>query len=817
MQHRKPFFLSLKWKSVILISVTLFLLHLVFSWFFFNKSNKDFEDQLLVEQNKQITILHGLINRSIDITGQFADSLILMKSIQENSIVTDLKQNPANIYNRLSYIMDYYWPKWKIIWGYESVSLYQKENNQVLNWGNFFISMDKLFKYVIKTENIQKVIYCQQQCFLYVAVPVLSQGQLKAVLSVGVPLSDTLINFEKITQADIAIEVKNSISALTHSQHNLPLLTNYLKNSQYKKNKYLVNDAFIFNDIHYRISHIAIEKQAELDQGNTPTYYIINNIEKKYQHLISYQNSIVLITLASLLLIFLMLYYLLEQSVLNIKYISDALPLLSLKYFLNSSTNENHVNKYQQARKVLSQHKQSNYIFDEIDQLQQNSIDLTRRLEQLESERNLAEEQSMWIATHDPLTNLHNRRYFQSEFEKSLNQAKRYQSKVTLFYLDLDNFKIINDTQGHQAGDKLLIAVADSLTKLIRNTDLICRIGGDEFAIITAISDLVGLISLATKINHNLNQICFDESKTAYSVGSSIGIAVYPEHGLTTHQLLANADLAMYKAKETAFNLFHIYDPAIDYNQELKKKLDWQSFIEKALRNNWLQLYYQPILDLQSNQISHYECLLRIIDDEGEITMPFEFIQYAENLGLIELVDITIINLAINKHKELQKTNQKHLKLAINLSGKSINSEKIKIEIKQLLSLTGVAAEKIIFEITETSAVENFTSAKLFINQIKDLGCHIALDDFGTGFSSFYYLKNMSFDYIKIDGAFIKGIETDKEDRVFVKALSEVAHALGKKTIAEFVETENIVAILKELNINYAQGYHIGKPSPKII
>jgi len=175
-----------------------------------------------------------------------------------------------------------------------------------------------------------------------------------------------------------------------------------------------------------------------------------------------------------------------------------------------------------------------------------------------------------------------------------------------------------------------------------------------------------------------------------------------------------------------------------------------------------------------------------------------------------------VINLAIEQHLELQERGKEHLKLAINLSGRSINSDIIKTEIKSLLKRTEVCSEKIIFEITETSAVTNFNSAQRFITEIRELGCQVALDDFGTGFSSFYYLKNMSFDYIKIDGAFIQRIDIDKEDKIFVKALSDVARALGKKTIAEFVETQNIIDILKDLHIDYAQGYHISKPLPEI-
>jgi len=801
----KPFFLSLKWKYAFIISMVLLILHGFLTWNIYQKSKINFENHINAEHKKQVSILYGLINQSSNTMEQFIDSIT---QLEMDKPAPSEQKNFSNIkvFGKITGLLENYWSSWQVIWGFESLSLYIHEMNQLSNWGKKDPDLKQLYLLVIKTESPQQQIHCHQQCILYIAVPVLSQGRFKGVLSVGISVVDSLIAFKEITGADIGILLKDKIPAVTNAKNNRTLVQSFMKSRDKQSVEQNNNCEFLFNNEKYRINFLKMNT-APKDEAS---FIVIYNINKIYQDLQTRQNNTFFIALISLLITFILLFILLEKTVIRIKYFSKALPFLALTDVSSS------FNKYQQAKETLLKQKKATYFSDELDQLFDSSINLSNQLEKLEDDRSLAEEKTMWLATHDPLTNLHNRRYFHAEFEKILDSSTRYKKKAALIYLDLDQFKVINDTQGHSAGDKLLIEVADTLKNLVRKTDLLCRVGGDEFTIITTDTELEGMISLATKINTGFSNIIFKEYKTSYQLGSSIGIAIYPEHGSTVKELLTNADMAMYKAKESGFNLYHIYNPKIHYHQELNKRLDWKKFIERAISEKWLTLYYQPILDLNNNYISHYECLLRIIDNTGKITMPFEFIKYAEELGLIETVDKTVINLAIKKHIELQQGKNRNLKLAINLSGQSINNERIKAEIKCLLTQPEVTAEKIIFEITETSAVTNFGNAQSFISEIQKLGCSIALDDFGTGFSSFYYLKNMSFDYVKIDGSFIKGIETEKEDKIFVKALSDVSRALGKKTIAEFVETENIVHILKDLQIDYAQGYYINKPCRNI-
>ncbi|MCU7836412.1 MAG: EAL domain-containing protein [gamma proteobacterium symbiont of Taylorina sp.] len=777
---------------MIIISSVMLFLYFMLSWGIYSQAKKNFEEQLYVQQLEHINVLHDLINYSSQVMEQLIESLAQLKL--DNNKTGDRK---------LSDLIGESWSDLQIAWDLKSLGFFHSEAKKSFYWGEQEADLNKLYQIVLQTERPQHQFVCQIHCVLYIAVPVLIQGELKGVISIGKSIAETLISFEKITQADIGILLNMKIPAITNEKNNRPLLQELLLHnvliSRVSGDVSTQTIQKLFNKQHYYISFSPVNLDSKA------SFIIINNIEHSYQYLQSELKNIIFIGLFSLFITLILLFFLLENALIRIKYFSTALPFLSMTT----------PDRYQQARAILAKVSRSKYGFDELDQLNTTSIQLSEQLEQLENDSKEKTLQISWIASHDSLTGLYNRHYFHGEFKKIITIAKRYQNKVALFYLDLDQFKIINDTQGHKMGDQLLIQVANVLkSQLNRESDLLCRLGGDEFAIVTPITEIQGTVSLAGKINQLIYNLEFNN--IAHQVGFSIGVSIYPEHGNSIYELLSNADLAMYKAKESGFNQYHIYDPNNNYHQELNKKLEWKQLIEKTIAEKQLTLYYQPILNLHTQVISHYECLLRIIKENGEVMGPVDFIQYAEELGLIETIDILVIKLAIEQHIELQKKNKSHLKLAINLSGRSINNDKVKAEIKSSLKNPEVCSEKIIFEITETSAVTNFSSAQIFISEIRALGCQVALDDFGTGFSSFYYLKNMSFDYIKIDGAFIKRIETDKEDKIFVKALSDVARALGKKTIAEFVETENIIDILKELKIDYAQGYHISKPLPAI-
>jgi diguanylate cyclase (GGDEF)-like protein len=427
------------------------------------------------------------------------------------------------------------------------------------------------------------------------------------------------------------------------------------------------------------------------------------------------------------------------------------------------------------------------------------------------SERKATAEQILKMALFDDLTGLSNRRKFHQALADTLALAQRYDYQVALIYLDLDQFKVINDSCGHEAGDKLLKQVACELQNAMRSTDTLCRVGDDEFTLIIPHAELAGVDRIAKKINEVLKGTEFVCAEKKFKVSASLGIAIFPQHGLTVNELLVNADMAMYQAKATGPAHYHVFSPNSDYQTKLNKMLYWRDTIEEAIISDKFVLFYQPILDINTNTVSHYECLIRLRQDDGKILMPGAFIGPAEELGLVGQIDRLVLKKAVDKLITFQQQG-KDFKLTVNLSGRSFNDTSIFEDISRLVTGSEIDPGKLIFEITETAAVSNFAAAEKLIDQIKALGCSLALDDFGVGFSSFYYLRHFPVDYVKIDGSFIRQIDTNQDDKVFVRALSEVSQAFGKKTVAEFVESEAILNTLKEFGIDYAQGYHIGKP-----
>ncbi len=477
----------------------------------------------------------------------------------------------------------------------------------------------------------------------------------------------------------------------------------------------------------------------------------------------------------------------------------------------------NNINIAQQDSELIDKNgsiRQVSWLHSRIDSNNQNAAILSVGLDMTEERE--AEKRVVWLAEHDPLTDLCNRRKFTEEFEKSLQTAIRYQHNNSLLFLDLDSFKDINDTSGHRAGDELLQSVATTLEKVTRFTDLVARLGGDEFAILLPESDMAGAEVLAKKIIHELAQIDLSYGKVKHKVSTSIGIVHFPLQDASTHELLGFADLAMYKAKASGKGTFHTFSADDKTQDQLETRVFWKHQIEDALENNNFILYYQPILNIESTKITHYEVLIRMRDAAtGEIRLPGKFIQIAEEVGLIHRIDHFVLRHGMMKLATLQQQDDS-LKLAINLSGAVIDDPELLPLLKKYMAEYHVKPEGLIFEVTETAAVSNLQQAKALMTEIKKLGCQFSLDDFGVGFASFNYMRELPVDIIKIDGIFIKDLDKNADDQLFVKALIDVAKGLGKKTIAEFVENQKILDLLGTYGVDYAQGYHIGRPASGI-
>lgn len=418
-----------------------------------------------------------------------------------------------------------------------------------------------------------------------------------------------------------------------------------------------------------------------------------------------------------------------------------------------------------------------------------------------------------WLADHDPLTNMFNRRRFSEELEQVLSRAERYQHPGALLFFDLDRFKYINDTSGHQAGDALLKMVASMLAQTIRVDDISGRLGGDEFAIILPEINASGAIEVAKKVLDQLGQAQLTINNRTHKISASIGIALFPEHGANIHDLLAAADLAMYQAKSMGRNAWYLFSDTDNSRERLQTLVYWKEKIEYShLHDNFI-LYLQPIMHVKSKEISHYEVLLRMQDKDGTVLSPADFIPAAEHTGLIHAIDHMVLRKAIAQVARIYQAEFK-VSFSINLSAHAFNDPELLPILKEELTLHHMDPACVMFEITETAALEDLPGARGLMIEIKELGCGFVLDDFGVGFSSFYYLRELPVDVVKIDGSFIRNLSESSDDLILVNALCSVARGFGKKITAEFVESAEILSLIEKMDIDYAQGYYIGKPAP---
>lgn len=420
------------------------------------------------------------------------------------------------------------------------------------------------------------------------------------------------------------------------------------------------------------------------------------------------------------------------------------------------------------------------------------------------------ESQLEFLASHDPLTNLFNRRRFLEELEGWFAYAERYNSSGALLFLDIDHFKPINDMLGHNEGDRLIVAFAELVQKRIRESDVLARMGGDEFALLLPNINVEGALSVAEQIRKSVQQDIAAFDKQFKGITISIGMALFPHHGKTAKALLTGADLAMYHAKETGRNRVCVYEP--DYRAKAELRLSWEERIRTALKRDRLALYFQPVLDLKNNSLAGCEALLRMKGGDGEIILPRDFLKIAEQSRLIHDIDRWVICRAIQVIA-WQGFAEKNWKLEVNLSGKVFHDTEILSFIKQELNHYAIAHGTLLFEISEMAIIPNLAKAQHYIDTLKALGCLFALDNFGSGFSLFYYLKQLPVDYIKINGGMIYNLPNDPGDQHIVKAIVDMAHGLGKKVIAGFVNDEETMQMLKNYGVDYVQGYYIGMPA----
>jgi diguanylate cyclase (GGDEF)-like protein/PAS domain S-box-containing protein len=428
------------------------------------------------------------------------------------------------------------------------------------------------------------------------------------------------------------------------------------------------------------------------------------------------------------------------------------------------------------------------------------------------TERKEQEERIRFLADHDDLTELPNRSLFRQAVNKALQRAERSGKMLSILFFDLDRFKNINDSLGHDAGDEVLRAVAERLTACVRKIDVVARFGGDEFAVLTeGLTAEDQASTVARKILEVLSKPMILAGRQ-YRPAASIGISTYPTDGRDVQSLLKNADIAMYRAKEEGRGTFQFYSEQL--NTHSVQRLEFESNLSNALNNREFVLYYQPKVDLATGRITGLEALIRWISPQLGFVPPGDFISIAEETGLIVPLGRWVAQTACVQNRAWQKGGLPQLRIAINISARQMADKGLVAFMAETVRMTGLTVESLELEITESAVMSNQEHAEKVLNELKALGFHLTMDDFGTGYSSLAYLKRFPFDSVKIDQSFVRGIPESKDDEAIVEAIIAMAHSLQLKVVAEGVETKEQFDFLRSLGCDQIQGYYFSKPIP---
>ncbi len=413
------------------------------------------------------------------------------------------------------------------------------------------------------------------------------------------------------------------------------------------------------------------------------------------------------------------------------------------------------------------------------------------------------------LAEHDSLTGLMNRTAFMAQLEEEWTRLAAIRGKSALLFVDLDQFKYVNDTLGHAVGDRLLVQISELLRAHVPENGLVSRFGGDEFLILVRDVTRASAIEVAQTLNALVREVNLIEFDRAVTVNCSIGVALFGDSEHTIEDILSHADMACYAAKTRGRNRYHVYEPGDEEHQRMISDVEWSRLITAALREDGFSLVYQPIFDLHGGSAEYYEVLIRLPLAQGGVLMPDSFLPVAQRFGLLAEIDRWVVRHAFRQLASLHAEGRDAV-FSINLSGQSFEDAGFLEVFQQEVTRNDLSPSSIIFEITEQAAVRYMDRAHDMIQSLLALGVRFALDDFGKGFSSFSYLKNLPVHFIKIDGSFISNLAEDEVDQAMVRSIAQIARALGKLTIAEHVQDEASIALLRECGVDFLQGNLLG-------
>jgi len=801
---RSSHFLSLRWKITALLSILLFAIAGVFvsiTWWHLQEQFHQVQQQRHQRYEKAFDTL---VKQAAKRMWLFSD-MLLVSAESGDSVRGYLDKN---------------WELLQLDWGLHNARLFDDAGQLIGTWGETdHADASKWIAGVIDSNEPLSSIGCDVTCRNYITMPVVLPSGEMNVLVLGASIADIVISMKEIGDIDVALLVPSTmmrldanhtapkeanaatgliqteiprwnvqIAAITNGNEMLPLLEQV---SQHRSlTQLLSGDTELFRDKRYFALHAY-----SLPAGReTVTLAVIENVSADKNRITTFlwQASVALVL--ALFVVAIVMTYLMMRPLRQIRRLSNTLPLLAQK-------------AYEQARMSISLQRGS-HRRDELDILNEAAVDLSFRLENLEhrvAEREHALEQ---MALFDALTNLTNR----SRLEQLLQALYASNRVFALLSLDLDHFKRINDAIGHDMGDRLLVEVSTRLHEAAGDGNTVARLGGDEFAVLVPdIVDSNALLAIANHLLARLRQPFVIEGAEVLT-STSIGIAVAPDNGNNAQALIRNADIAMYKAKDTGRNNVHFFTQRM--NEEVQEQISLEAELRIALRRRDFVLFYQPLIDLITGRIVSAEALVRWIHPEKGLIPPIKFIPLLEDTGMITVMGDQVLDMATRQLREWALVGITDIPVAINLSVRQLNDNHLLEKLQDAITRNQLSPSQLRLEITESLLVENTSRTIELLNAIKALGIATSIDDFGTGYSSLSYLKRLPVDVIKIDRSFVKDIPNDKSDVEICGAVIAMAQKLNLRVVAEGVETQAQADFLRLSHCDIAQGFLYSKPVP---
>ncbi len=792
-------FISVRWKVIAMVSLLLIGL----SSYFIANSERELK-KLLDSERREVFLSYqneiaGLLQQSRDHLLQLSDIIPILESHLDEDVVMPLNG-----------VIDQHWGYISLNWGMESALLFDDTGLLVGKWGDSGdTKKSEVVAQVLQSGEPLSRLICEDICGQVVTLPVISPSQQVMVLEFSTSLADTLRAFQQITQADIGLLVpgrtsgldfrvikawSKRLAAMTHLEQSVVMLQKAAEQVSFST---LQTEPQVIQqeDAYYEVSLVELATES---LGGA-FFIIIEDMTRQHQQIMQAKDEAIRTALSAIILSGLVFILAFWNPVIRLRGHAEILPILAERDF-------------KLLREKLASNKKWHLFKDELDVLDDAELRVADQLEEMQHQIEKDTRQLECLALYDSLTQLANRHHIFKEIQKTVKESLNTDEYFGLLYLDLDNFKRVNDSLGHGAGDELLIVVAKRLQGSVRDHDVVARLGGDEFCILVR-----GLKRRqdSGKIAKNILAVLSEPIKLGaaeFNVSASIGIVSIPEHGVNAEQLLQNADIAMYRAKAEGRSNYQFYDTHMSVAASERMALETE--LRKAVAEQQFELHYQPQIDLNSGKVVSAEALVRWHHPERGLIPPDDFIPLLEETGLIIPLGEWIIKKACQAAKNWRGRDGELINIAINLSPRQFGDQALPGIIRDAMLASQLKPSQIEIEITESMMMTNIEESNQVLKFLKILGVTVAVDDFGTGHSSLAYLKKLDIDVLKIDRTFVQDLPDDENDKAIVAAIIAMAHELKLTVVAEGIESLDQEAFLKQQGCEMGQGYLYSKPLP---